>query len=195
MAAPREEIAASGLDYLALGHVHSFSGVQYAGRTAYAYPGCLEGRGFDEAGDKGFLAGTIEHGAAQLEFVPLTCRRYEILRVDVTGKDPHEALCEALPRDPSRDLCRVILTGETDERGIDVGALTERFASSFFYFELRDETRIGEAIWSRAAEDSLRGEFLRILRADYEAAQNGTERAAVERAVRFGLAALDHRDW
>ena len=51
----QEEIAASGLDYLALGHVHQHSGLQRAGRTAWAYPGCPEGRGFDETGEKGVL--------------------------------------------------------------------------------------------------------------------------------------------
>ena len=32
------EIAQSGLDYLALGHIHSFSGFKQAGKTEYAYP-------------------------------------------------------------------------------------------------------------------------------------------------------------
>ena len=57
---PLQQIAQSGLDYLALGHVHACSGVQLAGKTAYAYPGCPEGRGFDELGDKGFLAGEVD---------------------------------------------------------------------------------------------------------------------------------------
>ena len=51
----QEEIAASGLDYLALGHVHQHSGLQRAGRTVWAYPGCPEGRGFDELGEMGLL--------------------------------------------------------------------------------------------------------------------------------------------
>ena len=47
-----EQIAASGLDYLALGHIHAASGLQKAGKTWYAWPGCPEGRGFDETGEK-----------------------------------------------------------------------------------------------------------------------------------------------
>ena len=49
-----DEIAAGGLDYLALGHVHAMQ-VGQAGATTYAYPGCLMGRGFDECGAKGAL--------------------------------------------------------------------------------------------------------------------------------------------
>ena len=69
-------IAASGLDYLALGHVHSCTGVVRAGRVAYGYCGCPEGRGFDELGDKGFLYGDIGPGTAELRFVAFARRRY-----------------------------------------------------------------------------------------------------------------------
>lgn len=189
----REEIAASGLDYLALGHTHVFGGVQRAGETAYAYSGCMEGRGFDELGERGFLFGSVERGSAALELVPFARRRYEILEVDVTGKTAEAALHAALPADTARDLYRVILTGETDERGVDERALYERFAPEFFHLELKDNTRIAEDIWARAGEDSLRGAFLRELRANYEQATED-ERRTIERAARFGLAALDHRD-
>ena len=40
----REDIACSGLDYLALGHIHQTSGLQREGDTFWAYPGCPEGR-------------------------------------------------------------------------------------------------------------------------------------------------------
>ena len=48
-----KDVEQSGADYLALGHVHAFGGVQQAGRTFWAYPGCPEGRGFDEPGGQG----------------------------------------------------------------------------------------------------------------------------------------------
>ena len=65
------EIAASGLHYLALGHSHSASGLKRAGKTYYAWPGCPEGRGFDETGDKGVYLGQLEGGRVSLDFVPL----------------------------------------------------------------------------------------------------------------------------
>lgn len=190
----KEQIAQSGLDYLALGHTHRFGGVQREGATFYACPGCPEGRGFDELGEKGVLAGTVARGSAELSFVPLAKRKYEIARVDVTGKTAEEALLAALPADPSRDSYRVVFTGETDERGLDLKRLEERLAPRFFSLELRDETRIGEDVWARADEDSLRGLFLRELRAKYDAARSDDERARISLAARYGLAALDGRD-
>ena len=38
----RPQIARSGADYLALGHVHQCSGIQRQGDTPWAYPGCPE---------------------------------------------------------------------------------------------------------------------------------------------------------
>lgn len=190
----KEQIAQSKVDYLALGHTHLHDGFHRAGKTTYAYSGCPEGRGFDELGDRGVLCGTVDKGKAELQFVPFACRRYEILSVDVTDKAPADALISALPESTARDLYRVIFTGETDERGVDLRALEERFAPDFFHLELRDKTHIKQDIWARRGEDSLRGLFLHELRMKYEATADESERAKIEQAVRFGLAALDGRD-
>ncbi|MBE6963656.1 MAG: DNA repair exonuclease [Ruminococcaceae bacterium] len=191
----REEAAASGLDYLAMGHIHKRTEPLRFGKTLCAWPGCLEGRGFDELGEKGFYEGVIaDDGKISLTFVPFARRRYEILQVDVTGKSPRAAIEEALPAETTRHLYRILLTGETGESGVDTAALQETLADRFFALEIRDHTRIAEDIWARAAEDSLRGEFLRELRGRWQAAATEEERETITRAVRFGLAALDHRD-
>ena len=84
----REDIACSGLDYLALGHIHAASGLLTEGRTAYAWPGCAMGRGFDELGEKGVYLGTLDASGCKLEFCPLSGRKYEILTVPA-GDDDH----------------------------------------------------------------------------------------------------------
>lgn len=191
----REDAAASGLAFLALGHIHKRGEPRLYGETLCAWPGCLEGRGFDELGEKGFYEGAVdEKGAVSLTFVPFARRRYEILEVDVTGRSPREAVEAALPKDTADDLYRVILTGEAGEGGGDAGALETALAGRFYALEVRDHTRVAADVWARAGEDSLRGLFLRELRGRYEAAVDEAEREAVTRAVRFGLAALDHRD-
>ena len=130
----------------------------------------------------------------ELSFVPFARHRYEILEVDVTGKTPREAVEAALPPDTARDLYRILLTGETGEAGADPEGLQEALADRFYALEVRDRTRVAEDIWARAEEDSLRGLFLRELRQKLDAAGSDEERELVTQAVRFGLAALDHRD-
>lgn len=187
------DIAASGLSYLALGHIHTCSGLQKAGDTYWAYPGCPEGRGFDELGDKGVLSGGVEPGAALMDFVPLCSRRYEILTVDVSqGATPQAALEAALPGDARRDIYRILLTGESGIDGLDLDALEAVAAPRFYSVTLRDQTRVRRDLWSRADEDTLTGLFLRRMRANLDALENGGDRALVEKAVRFGLAALEN---
>ena len=191
----REEVSASGLAYLALGHVHKRMEPLTLGRTVCAWPGCLEGRGFDELGEKGFYEGTIsDSGEVSLTFVPFARHRYEILEVDVTGKDPRTAVEAALPPYTAGDLYRILLTGETAEGGAGAAALREALADRFDTLEVRDRTRMAEDLWQRAGEDSLRGLFLRELLARREAAEDEAARAEIDLAARFGLAALDHRD-
>ena len=185
-------IAHTGLDYLALGHVHTCGGVSRAGETSYAYPGCPEGRGFDETGAKGFLLGTVERGAVQLSFVPFARRRYEALTVDVTDADPLEAVTAALPAATERDIYRIILTGTT-ETPVRTEQLYEQLAERFYHLELRDRTGMKTALWDRCGEDSLRGLFLRRLRAQYDDAE-GEDRRRIEQAARFGLAAMDRAE-
>ena len=43
------------IDYLALGHIHSFRRETLDDRGQWCYSGCLEGRGFDECGPRGFV--------------------------------------------------------------------------------------------------------------------------------------------
>ena len=191
----REEAAASGLSYLARGHIHKRTEPLKLGGTLCAWPGCIEGRGFDELGEKGFYEGTLgEDGTVSLNFVPFARRRYEILKVDVTGKEPREAVEAVLPASTATDLYRIVLTGETGEQGADPGVLQMALADRFYALEIRDHTRVAENIWKRAGEDSLRGLFLRELRAKLDAAKTEQERDVITQAVRFGLAALDHRD-
>ena len=100
----------------------------------------------------------------------------------------------ALPEDTANDLYRILLTGETGEGGADAKALETALAGNFYALEVRDRTRVAADVWARAGEDSLRGLFLRELRTRWDAAGDASEREAVTQAVRFGLAALDHRD-
>ena len=190
----REQIGLCGADYLALGHVHQASGLQRQGKTWWAYPGCPEGRGFDELGEKGVLVGTVDKDGADLRFVPLCLRRYHILRADVTDTTPAGALAACLPETAGLDVCRVIFTGEAEGQGVDLPALESAFRDRVYALELRDQTRPAQSIWARAGEDSLRGLFLGELRRRYEDASTEEERRQITQAVRFGLAALEGRD-
>ncbi len=181
------EIAASGLDYLALGHIHQGSGLNREGNTFWAYPGCPEGRGFDELGDKGVLYVEAEPGQVKSQFVSLAKRRYEIITADVTGPaGPLAAILEALPGRTSDLICRLILTGEGPAP--DLVNLEQTLAPEFYGLTLVDRTRLPRDLWARREEDTLTGLFLRTM---WEKCQAEPDNQALQLAARYGLAALE----
>ncbi len=187
-----QDAAASGADYIALGHNHTFSGIRKAGNTHYACPGCPEGRGFDEPGEKGVLLGEVGSGRAEMEFVPLGGRKYGTLTVDVTGKEVEKAFLDALPRDAQRDIFRVVLTGECAATP-DTAALEAAAEEMFFEITVKNATRPERDIWEQTGEKTLRGMFLSRMRERYDAADE-TERGRITMAVRFALAAMDNSE-
>ncbi|USF27275.1 hypothetical protein N510_002221 [Firmicutes bacterium ASF500] len=181
------EIAASGLDYLALGHIHQGSGLNKEGNTFWAYPGCPEGRGFDELGDKGVLYVEAEPGQVKSQFVSLAKRRYEIITADITGPaGPLAAILEVLPGRTSDLICRLILTGEGPAP--DLVNLEQTLAPEFYGLTLVDRTRLPRDLWARREEDTLTGLFLRTM---WEKCQAEPDNQALQLAARYGLAALE----
>lgn len=190
-AVTRVQMEASGLSYLALGHIHQASGLLKAGGTSYAWPGCAMGRGFDELGEKGVYVGEIsDDGEVKLQFLPLGGRKYEILHVEA-GDDALSSILAKLPEKTEDDIYRVILTGEAEP--IDVQALSSILEARFFGLTLRDETRPKKDLWQGAGEDTLRGLFLKTLRAQFDAAEDDEARRTIALAARLGLDAMDGR--
>ena len=185
-----EDISASGLDYLALGHVHQGSGLQKEGRTYWAYPGCPEGRGFDELGEKGVLYVEAEPGRVNARFIPLAKLRYEVITADVTG--PLGALSEILEILPGRTsdlICRLILTGESE--AVDLANLEQTLAPEFYGLTIIDRTRLPQDLWARREEDALTGLFLQTM---WDKCQAEPDNQLYQLAARYGLAALEGGD-
>ncbi len=181
-----QEIAASGLDYLALGHVHSAQ-VMKVGDTTCAYPGCLMGRGFDECGPKGALRVELSKGDCHTEFLPLPGRRYEVLTVEA-GADPLSAIRAALPAHTKEDCYRIQLTGVSE--AIDVPALEQSLKDLFFSLSIRDATQPPLGLWEACGEDTLRGSLLAELKMQYDNA-DAAQRRIITQAARYALALLE----
>ena len=81
------DLARAGLDYWALGHVHTRQTFQ-AGAGLAAYPGNLQGRHVRETGPRGGLLVELDDALrvrAEVRFVPFDLARWHVLRVDVSA--------------------------------------------------------------------------------------------------------------
>lgn len=187
----RDDLVKCGMDYVALGHIHARSGLRRAGETSYAYPGCTEGRGYDELGEKGTLYVKVSDSGVDAKFVPLGGVRYEIAEVDVGGKDPVREVGAAIAELTRSDCCRVVLTGEC-EQPPDLMDLRRRFAPMLRELQLRDETTEKVDVWARLGENTLSGVFVSRLFNKYKEAKTADEQRLIELAARYGLEAIEN---
>ncbi len=149
------QIAASGLHYLALGHVHK-AGQFTAGSTLCAWPGCPMGRGNDETGEKGVYLVTVDT-AVKADFIALEVPRFYDLEAEVFST-PGETVRAALPPVRSDDFYRITLTGECEP--FDVQSL---LCPEFPNLQLRDHTQPPADLWGCIGEDSLEGMYFGLL--------------------------------
>lgn len=183
------QIAASKLDYLALGHIHKDGSIR-AGKTLCAWPGCAMGRGFDETGEKGVLEVCIDEDGAKTQFLPLGAGKYEIIEVNA-GSDALAAAEAVLPAQAPQDIYRLIFRGEAEAP--DLEAIHAALSPRFFGLQLRDRTVPPVDLWSAASEDTLKGVYLRMLKETYDAASE-EELARIVFAARAGLAIMEQRE-
>ena len=152
------QVAASQLQYLALGHIHK-TGSFRAGRTLCAWPGCPMGRGFDELEEKGVLLVTVED-TADARFIALDLPRFYEREVTVRTT-AQEAVASVLPAVGNEDFYRITLTGASEP--LDVHGLAAGFGA-FPNLQLRDKTHRPVDLWGSAGEDSLEGVYFAMLR-------------------------------
>lgn len=164
-----------GIDYLALGHVHARKLEALDNRGKYCYPGCLEGRGFDECGEKGFMLLDVDEVSGKItpSFVPFSRRTIYEIPVDVSGVETSydaERIIDSFLSDVdySRDsLVRIVLVGQVSmDSDIDAGYLATHFRDAFYYVEVVDRTSFMVNYDSYEFDESLKGEFVRVVKAD-----------------------------
>ncbi len=185
-----EDVAASGTDYIAFGRDSTSSGLLRSGSTWYSWPGCPEGRGFDECGEK--TVNVIELAAAgcRLRRENIALRQYRRMTLDISEKDPLLMIHTSLPDDTVGNSYRIVLTGES-LTAPDLHRLHQNLEEMFFSLQLVDRTRIPADIWEIAGDDTLKGLFLKKLRVRYDAASSESQRIRIEQSLRWGLAALE----
>ncbi len=151
-----DEIKNCGAHYLALGHIHTFSGIYRAGDTIYSYPGVLEPGGFDETSDCGVVYGTIGKDTASLDFYPVARRKYIKTDLDITGFTSDEEVIVALKELINPDYLYCInLVGRNSLFTPNIKLYSE--IVSPFYIEIQNNTQREDSILNYARECSLRG--------------------------------------
>lgn len=140
-----EEIAGSGLDYLALGHWHSAMEGR-AGLTTYAYSGAPEPVAVDQDGAGHALLVTLDDrdGRHDVSIEPRRVgeTRFERLELDVSTVKSQPDLIDNIGGHADGDLVLdVRLTGVSpDDLDLDLDEVERALASAFLRLRVRDAT-------------------------------------------------------
>ncbi|HEY5489294.1 MAG TPA: DNA repair exonuclease [Candidatus Limnocylindrales bacterium] len=194
-----QEVAASSLDYLALGHWHSFREGR-AGRTVWAYPGAPEMVALDQDGAGQILLVGLEERDGQrrviVEARPVGRTQFRKLEIDAAGVASQAQLGGQLTdlANPDLVLDVRVLGVRNENLDLNVEELERQLASRFLRLRVRDASIAPLAETQLAPADTIPGALTRDFRAriaDHES-RGDTERAAeLREALRLGMLLLD----
>ena len=166
----KAEIAASGLDYLALGHWHSTQQGR-AGETTYAYSGAPEPVAINQDGaGKILLVGLQETAgtkAVHIEERTVGKTRFEKLDVDAAAVGSQAGLLATLSTKADPDLVLdVRLTGvRPDELDVDPTEVEDQLKGSFLRVRFRDLAKAALTEGTLPSPDTISGAFIRDIEA------------------------------
>ncbi len=196
----QNSIKESGLDYLALGHIHKRSEIKKANDTFFSYCGCPDGKGFDEDGSRGVYIGNVKKGHCDLSYTELSSRQYIFTETDISDCDTSAAISSKIiaqlkkqfPETFDKNLYRLNLVGEIDfSFSPNISQIETTLSEALEYIKVKDCTEFQiKDIEKIASENTLRGIFVQKM---LELSKNSnTEDALVYRsALKLGLKAFE----
>lgn len=161
------DLAALRLDYVALGHYHTYETFQdESGRTIAAYPGSPEGKRFGENGPRYCALVTLSAGGVEIEPLAVNGRTLAEQEIDLSGIVTMDGAIAEIRRRADPDLIlRLKLTG-TVEIPLALPSIISACCNDFFWLELIDFTRLYDSAYARRIEheETVRGLFVRRMR-------------------------------
>ncbi len=189
-----EEIAGSGLDYLALGHWHSAQ-TGTAGAVTYGYAGAPEAVALDQDRAGKVLLVELDERAGKhvvsVEERPVGRTRFAKQEIDTASVASQVALIDSLAAqaDPDVVLDARLVGVRPDDLDLDLTEIEKSLAPSFLKVRVRDVSLPALTAGPLPSADTIAGAFIRDLEAQivaFEAAGSANEAAELRDALRLG---------
>jgi len=194
------EVAASGLDYLALGHWHSFQQGR-AGKTTWAYSGAPEPVQIDQDGAGQVLVVTLDAGSGENNTVRVEARtvgktRLQKLSIDAATVGSQVDLTKRLAElaDPDLVLDVKLVGVAADDNDLHLDEVAQQLEKSFLRLRLTDQSIAALPEGSLPPADTIAGAFVRSLQvriAAQEAGGDSEGAAELRESLRLGRLLLD----
>ncbi len=159
----REIYQNRNISYIAAGHYHEYKEFSVGGVKG-CYSGCLEGRGFDECGAKGYLELNIDNGEVKHTFKKFCKRENVEVRLDmsaVTSYGETDRLVSDIAAANKNNLVKLILCGEVEvDAPIHMDSIKTGIKKCF-HGEVVNQTNVKIRAEDYRDDISLKGFFVR----------------------------------
>lgn len=192
-----EQVGTRGFDYAAIGHYHRFLQVSHDGRVCGAYSGTPVPGDVGEDPHGGVLMVTLSDEGVNIEEVVTYPGRVARLAVHAdppvdqrgaVGRIRAQAAEEHLGTD---DVAFVTLTGFS-RTPLDIAELTTALDADFAHVAIEDDTE--PEVASAGGRVTVESQFVEQIDDQISACADASERAVLQAARRYGLAALRGRE-
>jgi exonuclease SbcD len=187
-----DNLAKSGMDYIALGHIHKYQ-QKLVGKTLVVYPGTLESRRFTpgEEGDRYLVVVTLDKKKApKVEQLKWNSKTFQVEKLDLdheTAESEEELATLIKTKYGSNDkFLRLELVGSPSFI-VSQDSLATRLSGDFYWLEIEDSTTVFDSVltetWAR--EETIRGLFVRKLKQKLEGVETDDEKQQLELALKL----------
>ena len=193
-----KDIGSSGLDYIAIGHRHNFSGILRENNTYYAYAGCPQGRGFDELDDKGIIIGEIAKGAVDLRFQRTSKRNYYVKEIDISNSVSYEEvrikiISSINEEDRKNNLYKIILKGEIESYiNLKEEVILDKIKDDFYFVKVIDKTEVKLDFDKISKDYSIKGVYAKKLLEKME--EEDCNKEVLKMALKLGIQCLSYEE-
>ena len=194
-----QEAAVPGLNYLALGHFHTFQEIEGEYDARVVYSGSPEGLSFKERGMHYYLEVEVLNGKTQAAPVPSSHMIYldETIACDDfrSSQEVIEAIRAIAKSVEVRPIGRITLTGGCEASiQSETGLIYDAAAIEFEYLDLIDKTAPVEDYEELARGDTGLGAFVTTLNQEIADARDASRLQMLERTRELGVAAFRDRN-
>jgi len=192
-----KELENSGLDYIALGHIHKYM-PEIAGGRAF-YPGSPLALGFDEPGQHGIICGSLEGNRLEYEFIPIDTREYITIRIDISGCTTSKEVVDKVVSKGANVLSsgsyyRIIVEGAVEADIIEEIEYIRKSIKS----EIQGFMAVCDFMLSPSYDlqdisrgNDLRAIFIKKMILEVKNTDDESEKRRLEKVMQLGLEAID----
>lgn len=194
-----DQIAKAGVNFGLLGHYHRTT-LSPENKPLYGYPGDPEPLGFDEEGPHHVFLLEINNHEMKAQLIPINQVRYQTIEVDVSEALSIEDIKQSIRKKSDEEhleayLVKVVLKGALNpDVDLDLTSIMGDCNESFRFLDIDNRSYPAYDLETIKNELTVRGAFVAKMQRHIDACSSAEDKKVAERALLYGLRALDGRE-